>query len=81
MKFYNQSFFVHDMKGVPVVHVKEDPENKGFPISIYINSDEERSWSDPGITFHFTSMSQYIKFKNSIIQAHEALVRRQNGPA
>ena len=78
MEYFSQTFFVHSMSKAPVVHVIENPSDNDFPVMLRINSDESFRWTSPSITFHFTSMSQYLKFKNSVIQAHESLIKRQN---
>ena len=78
MRFHNQNFFIHNFNEAPVVHVMEDFTDKDYPIALRINPDESKDWKSPNITFFFSSMSQYLKFKNSVIQAHESLIKRQN---
>ena len=76
MEFYSQTFLVPKNKALRV-RVREVPDNTYYTISMTINCSNEE-WENPEITFHFESESDYLIFKNSVIQSHEAILRSRN---
>jgi hypothetical protein len=70
MRFSGITFFA-DKKNGPKVHVNYSNDIE-FPVSINIT--QGPSWNNP-ITIFFRSEYDYITFKNSVIQSHEAILR------
>lgn len=78
MRPYSSTYFCDSDDSKIYCHIgnsstdNDDP----YPITLYINSDISNTYSHPDIVFHLASKADLINFKNSVIQAFEALERK-----
>ena len=71
MKFFSVSFFCTEEPPLVNIQVCNDPYS---PVTIKINSRGNR-YTNPEVVFHLPSVSDLIKFKNSVIEQYETYLR------
>ena len=71
MKFYSISFFCMEEPPLVNIHVGKDSY---APVTIKINNRGNR-YANPEVVFHLSSVSDLIKFKNSVIEQYETYLR------
>lgn len=77
MRPYSFTYFCDSDDSKIYCHIRKSSEdNDPYPITLCINSDISNTYSHPDIVFHLASKADLINFKNSVIQAFEALERK-----
>jgi len=71
---FNGTVFFHEYKEGPKVSIKTE-KTLHYPATIRITKSGE-FFDQPSITFHLSSISDLIEFKNSVIGAFNKAMRR-----
>ena len=70
MKYTGTTFFVYD--GI-YAHVGYDPDDKVWPIAVFINNSIDKDYAEPDIRIFLKNKRQLIALKNSLIGACEGM--------